>query len=199
MVCSSKCSPQKERVDKCMNQSRAGKCRKQNLQEKAWRKSMNSLFKVRFCKGARRAPQIHGSGTLKQKNLSLNCSTAMLSSAPMTQDMANTEKDTAEAKSDLHYHNLLSWESGCEGQELLKSCASSNTCRWYVHTQEKKKTVLKFSWELYKTELQQVQDNCWLYKRLCHPQPLLSCSFIRYNIQDRQLLDRLETLPLHLQ
>lgn len=140
MVCSTKCSPQKERVDKCMNQSRAGKCRKQNLQEKAWRKSMNSLFKVRFCKGARRAPQIHGSGTLKQKNLSLNCSTAMLSSAPMTQDMANTEKDTAEAKSD-HYHNLLSWESGCEGQELLKSCASSNTCRWYVHTQEKKKRL----------------------------------------------------------
>lgn len=143
MVCSSKCSPQKERVDKCMNQSRAGKCRKQNLQEKAWRKSMNSLFKVRFCKGARRAPQIHGSGTLKQKNLSLNCSTAMLSSAPMTQDMANTEKDTAEAKSDLHYHNLLSWESGCEGQELLKSCASSNTCRWYVHTQEKKKDCVE--------------------------------------------------------
>lgn len=36
--------------------------------EKKQRKSMNCLFKVRFCKGAQRAPQIHGSETLKKKS-----------------------------------------------------------------------------------------------------------------------------------
>lgn len=199
MVCSTKCSLQEQRVDKCMNQSRAGKCRKQNLQEKAWRKSMNSLFKVRFCKGAQRAPQIHGSGTLKQK-ISAWTAPLLCSLQPQWHKTRLIQKKTLQKQS-LIFITITSYLGKVDvrvksfSKAVLLLTHADDT---YIH-RKKKKTVLKFSWELYKTELQQVQDNCWLYKRLCHPQPLLSCSFIQYNIQDRQLLDRLETLPLHLQ
>lgn len=45
----------------------------------------------------------------------------------------------------LHYHNPLSWESGCKGQEPLKSHASSRTFRWHKQNKTKNKIVLKGS------------------------------------------------------
>lgn len=81
---------------------------------------MNSLSKGRFCKGARELLKFMVQ-RLSKKSLSLNCSTAVLSSAPMTQDIANPEKDSAEAKSNLHYHNHLSWQSGLRIKSFSKA------------------------------------------------------------------------------
>lgn len=121
MVCSTKCCLHNEKADKCMNQSRADKCTKQNLQKK----KLKGIAWTVFLKGDfAKEPESSSNSWFRdsqKKSLSLNCSTAVLSSAPMTQDIANPEKDSAEAKSNLHYHNHLSWQSGLRIKSFSKA------------------------------------------------------------------------------